>query len=192
MDQYYKVLGLSCGATAEEIREAFRGLAKLWHPDRFAQDPALQKHAESRMVEINEAYRALCAYQRVSTGATNGDRPPVERPRKGRDDNYAWLLFSRESTWLSPAVFEVEVPRQSCLMKRNCGQLWKDGPARSDTWAVRVRPGEVAVNVRARAAFPPGLPGERAFTLTVGRYENGKFLIKFHFLNQIALVRVTG
>jgi len=93
---------------------------------------------------------------------------------------------------LSPAVFDVEIPGPSCLMKRNTGQLRKDGPARSDTWAVRVRPGALSVIVRARALFPPGHTGKTVFTLTVARHENGKFLLKSRLFNQIALVRLTG
>src|ERR687885_454465 len=54
-----EVLGLEPGATAQEIKTAYRDMAKVWHPDRFAHDPRLQQKAQERLKEINEAYRAL-------------------------------------------------------------------------------------------------------------------------------------
>ncbi len=52
---YYQVLGVERGASAEEIRRAFRKLAAKHHPDRNQGDPG----AEERFKEINEAYTVL-------------------------------------------------------------------------------------------------------------------------------------
>jgi molecular chaperone DnaJ len=52
---YYEVLGIKRVATEIEIKTAYRGLAKEFHPDRNAGD----KEAERRFKEINEAYEAL-------------------------------------------------------------------------------------------------------------------------------------
>ena len=40
-DSCLRVLGLAPGASAQEIKAAYRDLAKVWHPDRFAHDPRL-------------------------------------------------------------------------------------------------------------------------------------------------------
>jgi hypothetical protein len=53
---FYEVLGIKPGASAEEAKAAYRDLAKVWHPDRFASDPRLQQKAQERLKEINEAY----------------------------------------------------------------------------------------------------------------------------------------
>jgi hypothetical protein len=53
------VLGLGAGASAEEIKAAYRDLAKVWHPDRFSHDPRLQQKAQEQLKEINEAYGRL-------------------------------------------------------------------------------------------------------------------------------------
>lgn len=53
------VLELPPGASAEQIRQAWRELAKVWHPDRFGHDPALQARATSRLTAINAAYEQL-------------------------------------------------------------------------------------------------------------------------------------
>jgi molecular chaperone DnaJ len=52
---YYKVLGVSPDASHEEIRKAYRQLAKRYHPDRAGGSKA----AEERFKEINDAYSVL-------------------------------------------------------------------------------------------------------------------------------------
>lgn len=51
----YAVLGLSKGATPEEIKGAYRKMSKEWHPDKHKGD----KKAEDKFKEINEAYEVL-------------------------------------------------------------------------------------------------------------------------------------
>lgn len=55
---YYKILGVSKDATDDEIKKAFRKLAKANHPDA-QQDEAAKKQAELKFKEINEAYSVL-------------------------------------------------------------------------------------------------------------------------------------
>ena len=49
---YYEVLGLQKGASEDEIKKAFRQLAKKYHPDLNPGD----KEAEAKFKEVNEAY----------------------------------------------------------------------------------------------------------------------------------------
>lgn len=55
---YYKILGVSKDATDDEIKKAFRKLAKANHPDA-QQDESAKKQAEIKFKEINEAYSVL-------------------------------------------------------------------------------------------------------------------------------------
>jgi len=59
LDDYCKVLGVDTRATSKELKKAYRGLVKRWHPDQFLHDPRLLKDAKEKLQEINEAYHAL-------------------------------------------------------------------------------------------------------------------------------------
>lgn len=50
-----EILGISSCATREEARQAYRALARRWHPDRFMPGPE-REWANERMTEINTAY----------------------------------------------------------------------------------------------------------------------------------------
>jgi molecular chaperone DnaJ len=54
----YDVLGVRPGATAEEIKRAYRGLVKKYHPDNYQNHP-LEDLAKEKMQEINDAYDKL-------------------------------------------------------------------------------------------------------------------------------------
>ena len=53
---YYEVLGVSKGATDEEIKKAYRSMAKKYHPDLNKDDP---EGAATKFKEVNEAYEVL-------------------------------------------------------------------------------------------------------------------------------------
>ncbi len=53
------MLGLKPGASQEELAQAYRDLANVWHPDRFVGNPRLQKKAEEKLKEINAAYEYI-------------------------------------------------------------------------------------------------------------------------------------
>jgi curved DNA-binding protein len=78
---YYQTLGVARDATAEDIKKAFRKLARKYHPD-----VSKEADAESRMRDVNEAYAVLsdpekrAAYDQVSRGYQPGQdfRPPPD------------------------------------------------------------------------------------------------------------------
>lgn len=57
-----RILGLAPGVTADEIKDAWRDLAKVWHPDRFPHDDRLRQKATDNLAQINAAYDALGDY----------------------------------------------------------------------------------------------------------------------------------
>ncbi len=78
---YYKTLGLSQDAPQEEVKRAYRRLARKFHPD-VSKEP----DAENRFKEVNEAYEVLkdpekrSAYDRLGSEWKSGQdfRPPPE------------------------------------------------------------------------------------------------------------------
>lgn len=52
-------LGVDSDASWEVIRQAYKDLVRVWHPDRFQSDPQLQHRAEQHLQRINDAYLAL-------------------------------------------------------------------------------------------------------------------------------------
>jgi molecular chaperone DnaJ len=130
---YYEILGIERSASPEEVKKAYRGLARRYHPD-VSDEP----DAESRFKEINEAYQVLsdsekrATYDRFGHVAPNGGfdfgfRDPFDifeemfgglggfgasrrrGPRRGADLRYDLSLIFEE------AVFgcekEIEVTR---------------------------------------------------------------------------------
>ena len=69
MSDPYKVLGVSPDATDEEIKKAYRALAKQYHPDNYTDNP-LADLAVEKMKEINEAYAEI--QQMRSGGGSSG------------------------------------------------------------------------------------------------------------------------
>ena len=57
---YYETLGVSKTASADELKSAYRRLAKQYHPDLYAGKPESEKkQAEEKFKEINHAYSVL-------------------------------------------------------------------------------------------------------------------------------------
>lgn len=76
LDKYYELLGVAPGASAQELKEAYRDLAKVWHPDRFSHDPRLREKAQEKLKEINEAYA------RLTSGKAGGRTRPAPTSRE--------------------------------------------------------------------------------------------------------------
>ena len=64
MKDPYQVLGVSPNATDDEVKNAYRELARKYHPDAYAGNP-LSDLATEKMKEINEAYDTIMSQRRM-------------------------------------------------------------------------------------------------------------------------------
>ena len=64
MNDPYKVLNVSPSASDEEVKKAYRDLARKYHPDNYHDNP-LADLAQEKMKEINEAYEAVQSQRKV-------------------------------------------------------------------------------------------------------------------------------
>jgi molecular chaperone DnaJ len=71
---YYETLGVAKNASAEELKSAYRKLAKKYHPDVYASASAAEKkQAEEKFKEINHAYDVLSDPQKRAAFDAYGD-----------------------------------------------------------------------------------------------------------------------
>lgn len=71
MNDPYQVLGVSKNASDEEIKNAYRELARKYHPDNYTDNP-LSDLATEKMKEINDAYDAIMNQRRnASSGSSS-------------------------------------------------------------------------------------------------------------------------
>ncbi|MCJ7808625.1 MAG: DnaJ domain-containing protein, partial [Desulfobulbaceae bacterium] len=58
----FQILELKVGASETEVRQAYRDIASVWHPDRFSGNPRLKRKAEEKLKEANAAYETLKSF----------------------------------------------------------------------------------------------------------------------------------
>lgn len=76
----YEVLGISPNATDDEVKTAYRALARKYHPDHYADNP-LSELAEEKMQEINEAYDTIVRARK--NGGSRGSADGAGYTRNG-------------------------------------------------------------------------------------------------------------
>ncbi len=90
IDQCYKVLELEPGASWEQVKQAYRDLAYVWHPDRYPDDrPLLKRKAENKLKAINAAYEQLSTHSHRSTPVRPSSRSKAPGSRNSSPNQSA-------------------------------------------------------------------------------------------------------
>jgi curved DNA-binding protein CbpA len=75
LKRYLEILELAPDATMDDLNQAYRDLVNIWHPDRFAHNPRLEKKAEEKLKELNQAYEALKPVLSSESGQRKNAKP---------------------------------------------------------------------------------------------------------------------
>jgi curved DNA-binding protein len=98
---YYKILGISRSASQDEIRSAYRKLAREYHPDHNPGD----KKAEDKFKEINEAYQVLSDPQKRGRYDQLGESYSSWQ-QTGKPGGFDWSQWNSSSPGGSRANYE--------------------------------------------------------------------------------------
>ena len=160
MTDPYKVLGISPNATDEKVKNAYRELARKYHPDAYSDNPLADLAAE-KMKEINDAYDQIMQSRKngfnkggYQSSSTNSQYPDIRNLiSSGRYDDAQELLDgvplqNRDAEWY--------FLNGSVLYKRG----WYDNAYTSFATACRMQP----QNPEYRAAFDHIQKQRRGYT----------------------------
>jgi hypothetical protein len=155
LNKYYELLGVAPGTSGRDLKEAYRDLAKVWHPDRFSHDPRLQQKAQEKLKEINEAYEQL------TTGRAGRRTPPSSPPVRSYAPTAAPVRRKRPWVILPTALLLCAVlfAALSALIQPDAG------PARDPTppsQQQEARPASAGQQSEKRRASPPEGQSSRA------------------------------
>ncbi|MDR1065460.1 MAG: DnaJ domain-containing protein [Oscillospiraceae bacterium] len=138
MNDPYVTLGVRQGASEDEIKKAYRELARKYHPDNYHDNP-LADLASEKMKQINEAYDAVTKGAAGGTGSSPfygstfygsaaeayGDEPPRNRAGSSRS-SYSGGGFSGEFAAVRSAIAagDLEYARRVLNESENRGAEW--------------------------------------------------------------------
>lgn len=86
---YYSILGVGRNASEEEIKKAYRKLAKKYHPDHHPDD----KSAEEKFKEINEAYQVLSDPEKRRRYDQLGASYEQYKQHRGSPEGFDWTQW---------------------------------------------------------------------------------------------------
>lgn len=84
-EAHFQLLELDQTASLEEVRQAYKDLVMVWHPDRFGHNLRLREKAENKLKQVNQAYEHLKQWysgsgkaksSSAAQPAPNGGHPP--------------------------------------------------------------------------------------------------------------------
>ena len=156
MKDPYSVLGVNQNATDEEVKKAYRELARKYHPDNYQNNP-LADLAEEKMKEINEAYDLITKQraggdgyqQQPSSSYGYGYQQQQQRSYAGSSPTYARVRGLINAGDLSGAErLLYEVPQKDGEWYFLSGSIayrkgWLDEAMQNYSMAVQMEPGNM-------------------------------------------------
>ncbi|MGF1600997.1 MAG: J domain-containing protein [Thermosynechococcaceae cyanobacterium] len=75
---HLQILELEASASLGEIKQAYKDLVMVWHPDRFGHNPRLREKAEGKLKQFNQAYEALRSWQGPASSVASPRKAPTQ------------------------------------------------------------------------------------------------------------------
>jgi hypothetical protein len=117
--RYLAILGLTSDASAAEVKQAYRDLVNVWHPDRFGHHPRLRAKAEENLKQVNAAYAWFESHpEALSSGGRHTERtnPRPTARRYARVAPVLLVLVVVAGTFLVALAFESR--RRAWIVRR--------------------------------------------------------------------------
>ena len=119
IQQCFETLELPKDSSIEDVRQAYKDLVNIWHPDRVGDNPRLKKKAEEKLKDINIAYEELNSFlssrrqqpktevfysaDRAKTETKKAPKPNVEIQPKANFFSNLWTFLSKALDALNAA-----------------------------------------------------------------------------------------
>lgn len=110
----YKVLGVSPSASEDEIKRAYRDLARKYHPDNYINNP-LADLAKEKMQEINDAYDTIMKQRQ------NGGTSSSYSQQSSSGGAYTGAASNGGFKGIPPAI---PAPMPACMYKCATQSMW--------------------------------------------------------------------
>ena len=136
METYYSILEIPESATPEEIKQAYRLLLQVWHPDRFHHNPDLLAKAEKKTREINAAFATLsnpALKHRYDEGrpASRARQEPRTRKSSGGE-----ACTTRCPNSACASVLRVNATTIGIVTCPSCRTTFRYDPERDEKWDI--------------------------------------------------------
>jgi hypothetical protein len=73
VDSLLSLFGLNKNFTQSQLKQSYKDLVQVWHPDKYLHNPRLKHKAEEKLKEINSAYKTLEVYCANAAGPSTKD-----------------------------------------------------------------------------------------------------------------------
>jgi hypothetical protein len=107
LEQAFQILEVPPTATWEEVRQAYREMVKVWHPDRFQDDAKFQARATKKAQDINLAYQLL---------EKHFQSPPPSSSQRADEMFERWAKDSQKNHPYSPHPQTAYFPNLQALL----------------------------------------------------------------------------
>ena len=62
LQRCFQILELDSTASIDEVRQAYKDIVNVWHPDRFSHNARLKQKAEAKLKQVNVAYEEVTSF----------------------------------------------------------------------------------------------------------------------------------